>query len=328
MQARICIFGVGAIGGYLAARFALAGQPVTGIARGAQLAAIRRNGLILIENGERLTASIACVEEPADAGPQDFVFLTMKSHAVPSVAATIAPLLGADTVVITACNGFPWWYFHALDRSDKAPILERVDPGARLWNAIGPQRAIGSVVYPAARTPEPGMVEHIFGNRFTLGEPDGSMSERVRILADLCAAAGFEAPVVADIRTEIWAKLVMNAAYNPVSLLTGGTLGDMLDDAGVHSLLARLMGEVVRVAATLAVVLPLAPEQLIGLTRPLGAHQTSMLQDLEAGRAVELDTIVGAIRDLARLSGVATPVLDAIFALASQRARLAGCYDA
>jgi len=326
--ARVCVYGVGAIGGYLAARLALAGQPVTGIARGAQLVAIQRNGLTLIENGVRQTASITCVGEPAEAGPQDFVFLTMKSHAVPAVAASIAPLLGADTAVITACNGFPWWYFHGLEPAGEVSILERVDPGGRLWTAIGPQRAIGSVVYPAARTPEPGIVEHVFGNRFTFGEPDGSLSGRVKNLAALFVAAGLEAPVVTDIRTEIWAKLVLNAAYNPVSLLTGGTLGDMLDDAAVHRLLERLMREVVCVAAALGIDLPLSPEQLIGLTRPLGAHKTSMLQDLEAGRAVELDTLVGAVQDLARLNRVVTPTLDAMFALAAQRARLMDCYHA
>ena len=310
-------------------RLALAGQPVTGIARGAQFAAIRRNGLTLIENGERRRAAIACFEQPAEAGPQDFVFLTMKAHAVPGVAESIAPLLGPDTAVITACNGFPWWYFHALDLPDAAPPLERVDPGGRLWTSIGPQRAVGSVVYPAARTPEPGLVEHIFSNRFTFGEPDGSISERLRTLVSLFTTAGFDAPLVTDIRTEIWTKLVMNAAYNPVSLLTGGTLGDMLEDPAVNRFLRRLMSEAACVAASLGIDLPLLPEQF-NLAHATARRRTRLrcCRDLEAGRMIELDPIVGVIGDLARSKGIATPTLDAMFALAGQRARLAGCYDA
>ena len=326
--ANICIYGVGAIGGYLAARLAIAGQHVTGIARGRQLEAIRENGVSLIEGGQRHTAQIHCVEDPAEAGPQDIVFMTMKSHTAPDVAEAIVPLLGPKTIVVTAGNGFPWWYFYQSNVRNPPEFLRHVDPGARLWQNIGPERAIGSVVYPAARVSEPGVVEHIFGNRFTLGEPDGSISVRVTELAKILTGAGLEAAAVPDIRAEIWAKLVANAAYNPVSVLTNATLDVMLDDAEMYRILERLMTEASNVAAALNIRLPVTPKQLLELTRQLGAHKTSMLQDIEAGRSVELDTIVGAVRELARRYEVVTPGIDSVWALAAQRATIAGCYRA
>jgi 2-dehydropantoate 2-reductase len=325
-MAKVCIYGVGAIGGFLAARLALAGQQVTGIARGRQLDAIRENGLTLIESGQRRTAQIDCVENPAEAGPQDVVFMTMKSHTAPAVADSIAPLLGPDTVVVSAGNGLPWWYFYRADIDEPPAFLANVDPGGRLWHSIGPERAIGSVVYPAARVIEPGVVEHVFSDRFTLGEPDGSASERVTVLQTMLGAAGLDAAAVTDVRAEIWAKLIANCAYNPVSVITNATLGDMLDDADVYGMLERIMAEAADVAAAVDVKLPVTPKQLLELTRPLGAHKTSMLQDLEAGRSIELDTIVGSIRELARHYNLATPTIDTVSALAAQRARLAGCY--
>jgi 2-dehydropantoate 2-reductase len=325
-MAKVCIYGVGAIGGFLAARLALAGQTVAGIARGAQLTAIRKNGLSLIEAGERRTVHIDVCEDPAEAGPQDVVFMAMKSHSAPAVAEAIGPLLGPHTIVVTAANGLPWWYFYQSHVDAHPPFLEHVDPGARLWQSIGPERAIGSVVYPAARVAEPGVIEHVFGDRFTLGEPDGSISERVEGLQAMLTEAGLDAATVTDIRAEIWAKLVANCAYNPVSIITDATLGDMLDAPDVYRLLERIMTEAADVAAAVNIDLPVTPKQLLELTRPLGAHKTSMLQDLQAGRSVELDTIVGAIRELGCHYRVATPAIDSVSALATQRARLAGCY--
>lgn len=325
-MANVCIFGVGAIGGFLAARLALTGQHVTGIARGRQLIAIREKGLSLIEGGQRRTVQIECVEDPAEAGPQDVVFMTMKSHSAPAVAETIAPMLDSKTAVVTTGNGFPWWYFYESNLRDYPEFLHHVDPGARLWRNIGPERAIGGVVYPAARVSEPGVIEHVFGDRFTLGEPDGSISDRVQVIAAMLAEAGLDVSAIEDIRSEIWAKLVANCAYNPVSVITNATLGGMLDDPEIHRILEGIMTEASELAAAMNVHPSLTPQQLLEVTRPFGAHKTSMLQDIEAGRSIELDTIVGAIRELALHYSVGTPSIDLVSALATQRARLAGCY--
>ena len=322
---KICIYGVGAIGGLLAARLALSGYPVTGIARGAQLDAIRRNGLTLCAAGKTHQVAIECVERPADAGPQDIVFITLKSHMLPAIAADIEALLGPDTVVVTSTNGIPWWYFSGLDIENPVP-LDSVDPGGALWRNIGPERAIGAVVFPAARVVEPGVIEHIFGDSLVVGEPDGHSSSRIRALSVVLEQAGFVAPIHDNIRAELWTKLIANVAYNPVSILTGGTIGDLLDDPGTFAVLKRLMDEVAAVAGALGVDATMEPDVVLQRTRPLGAHQTSMLQDLEAGRSVELDPIVGAVHELAGRTGVDTPALDFVVALAGQRARLAGCY--
>ena len=322
---KICVYGVGAIGGLLASRLAMAGHPVTGIARGPQLDAIRHNGLTLLADGESHQVAIECVERPADAGPQDIVFLTLKSHVLPAIAADIGPLLGPETIVVTAMNGLPWWYFFGTGQTDNTP-LESVDPGGALWRNIGPERAIGAVVFPAARVVEPGVIEHVFGTRFALGEPDSRSSERIHALSAVLEEAGFSAPVLADIRTELWTKLVANAAYNPVSILTGSTLGALLDDPGTTAVLERLMNECTAVANALGIEPTMPPAELLERTRALGAHKTSMLQDLEAGRSVELDPIVGSVHELAERAGVDTPALDFVVALARQRARLAGCY--
>ncbi|MAF82502.1 MAG: 2-dehydropantoate 2-reductase [Gammaproteobacteria bacterium] len=322
---KICIYGVGAIGGLLAARIALSGQPVTGIARGAQLDAIRRNGLTLLADGKSHHAAIECVERPADAGPQDIVFITLKSHMLPAIAADIVALLGPDTVVVTATNGIPWWYFSGLDIDAPVP-LDSVDPGGALWRNIGPERAIGAVVFPAARVVEPGVIEHIFGDSLVVGEPDGHSSSRIRALSVILEEAGFVAPIHENIRAELWTKLIANAAYNPVSILTGGTIGDLLDDPGTSAVLKKLMDECTAVASALGVGATMGPGVVLERTRVFAAHKTSMLQDLEAGRSVELDPIVGAVHEMAGRIGVDTPALDFVVALAGQRARLAGCY--
>jgi len=321
-----CIYGVGAIGGYLAARLAAAGVRVTGISRAGQLEAIRARGLTLLHRGKRETVQIRCVATPAEAGQQETVFLTLKSSDLPGVAAQLRPLLGPETAVVTAGNGFPWWYFFRAGSSGVNPMLATVDPRGALWRLIGPEHAVGCVVYPAARVVQPGIIEHVYGTRFSLGEPDGSVSERVRRIAGMLQSAGFEAPIRQDIRTEMWTKLCANAAYNPVSILTGATLGQMLDDSGVVGTLEAIMNEAMSVAMSLGVRVSLQPRQLMELTRPLSAHKTSMLHDLEAGRRVEIDPIAGAVVELARLRNVKTPSLAGVLALARLRARLAGCY--
>jgi 2-dehydropantoate 2-reductase len=326
VTAAVCIYGVGAIGGLLAARLALAGARVTALGRGAQLAAIRTRGLTLIEQGRRATTQVRAVASPDEAGPQDLLFLTLKAHDLPAAAATLRPLLGRETVVLTVGNGFPWWYFFRAAPGGVNPTLTSVDPRGSLWRLVGPEHAVGCVAYPAARVVEPGVVEHVYGNRFSLGEPDGSISARLKQVGALLQSAGFEAPLRQDIRTEIWTKLALNMAYNPVSLLTSATLGQMLDDTGTAATLQLLMNECIAVGASLGARVPLQPRQLMELTRPLALHKTSMLQDLEAGRRVELDPVVGAVAELARLRNVKTPVLDVVLGLARLRARLAGCY--
>jgi 2-dehydropantoate 2-reductase len=321
-----CIFGVGAIGGFLAARLARAGVRVTGVCRGAQLEAIRANGLTLVERGRRETVPIRAVESARDAGQQELVFLAPKAHDLPEAAPTLRPLLGPATVVVTVGNGFPWWYFFRAAPGGVNPTLGSVDPRGALWRLIGPEHALGCVVYPAARVSAPGVIEHVYGNRFSLGEPDGSVSERVQKVSALLQSAGLEAPVRQDIRTELWTKLSMSAAYNPVSVLTGAALGQMIEDPGTAATLHAIMSETAAVAATLGVKIPLQPRQLTELTRPLALHKTSMLLDLDAGRRIEIDPIAGAVAELARLRRVRTPTLDAVLALVRLRARIAGCY--
>jgi 2-dehydropantoate 2-reductase len=235
-------------------------------------------------------------------------------------------MLDSETIVVSTGNGFPWCYYYQSNLRDHPEFLRHVDAAERLGKCIGPERAIGSVVYPAARVSEPGVIEHVFGDRFTLGEPDGSISDRVRMIAAMLTEAGLDASAIDDIRSEIWTKLVANCAYNPVSVISNATLGGMLDDPDVHRILEQIMNEASALAAALNVSLPLMPKQLLELTRPFGAHKTSMLQDIEAGRPIELDPIVGAIRELAQFCTIATPTIDFVSALAAQRARLAGCY--
>jgi 2-dehydropantoate 2-reductase len=317
---KVCVYGCGAIGSLIAVRLAAAGAIVSVVARGAHLDAIRSNGLQLVplDGGEPETVQVVATDNPAELGEQDVVFLTMKSHAVPAVAAEIAPLLGDNTLVVTAANGIPWWYFHGL--AGDAREIASVDPGLKLWNAIGPERAIGCVVYPAAKIESPGVVRHVFGDRLTIGVPDGRSHARVNELAKLLESAGFVAPVQDDIRVDIWTKLVANAAFNPVSVMTGKTLGEMIDDQATCELLRKIMAEVVAVAAAYDVVPAMSPDELLAATRQLGSHKTSMLQDLEAGRSLELAPIVGAVIEMAGMSGVAVPNLTMAHQLAAARA--------
>jgi len=313
---KICVYGCGAIGSLLAVRLSAAGNEVCAVARGEHLAAIQSGGLTLLADGtDSITAGIVASDDPALLGEQDFVFLTMKSHAVPAIADAIAPLLGEHTAVVTATNGIPWWYFCGVPNVSEPPELRSVDPGKKLWRAIGPERALGCVVYPAAVVVEPGVVKHVFGDRFAIGEPNGSSSQRIEALANCLQAAGFVAPIREDIRGDIWTKLVANAAFNPVSVITGKTLGGMIDDEATCNLLRNIMEEVTAVADAYGVATSMTADELIDATRQLGAHKTSMLQDFEAGRALELGPIVGAVRELGALRGVAVPNLTMVHQL-------------
>ncbi len=327
-MSRICIFGAGAIGGYMGAMMAHAGMDVSLVARGAHLAAIRDHGLRLRMGGEEIVTRPRATDSAVELGPQDYVIVTLKAHSIPAVVPAMQPLLGEGTTVVFGVNGVPWWYFYGLPGPYENRRLAAVDPGDVIWNGIGPQRALGCVVYPAAEVPEPGVIEHVEGDRFTLGEPTGEKSERAKRLSELLIAAKLKAPVRDKIRDEIWIKLWGNCSLNPVSALTGATLEQMCRDADVRALLRLIMLEAQAVAEALGVKFPIDVDKRLAGAEAVGAHKTSMLQDLERGRPMEIDALVSAVQELGRLTGVPTPNLDAVLALVKLRARLAGCYGA
>ena len=324
---KVCIYGAGAIGGYLGAKLAATDAEVSLIARGAHLDAIRTNGLRVVSEAEGdWTAHPHATDEPAELGPQDAVVIAVKAPAVPAIAEAMQPLLGPGTAVVTAMNGIPWWYFHGHGGELEGTRLQSVDPGGRLWRAIPPERCIGCVIYPAGEVAEPGVVHHAYGNRFNLGEPDGSSSGRVRALSSLLADAGLKAPVRPRIRDDIWVKLWGNVSFNPVSALTGATLEAIADDPGTRGVVRAMMVEAQAIAEALDIKLPVDVDTRIGWARDVGAHKTSMLQDLERGKTMEIDALVSAVAEMGDLVGVETPMIDAVLALVIQRARLAGCY--
>lgn len=321
---KICVYGAGAIGGLLGARLVQAGEDVTLIARGPHLAAMRNKGLKVTGIGGDFTVTPRATDNPAEAGVQDFVIVAVKAQAVPGIVDKMAPLLGPRTAVVMAVNGVPWWYFYGIDGPLRDRRLSSVDPDGRQWDVIGPQRAIGCVVYPAAEITAPGELRHVEGERFSIGEPDGSRSERITALNKALIAAGFKSPVKTDIRAEIWVKLWGNVAFNPISALTGATLKRICEDAGTRACAKAIMLEAQAVAAKLGIAMPIDVEKRIDGAAGIGEHKTSMLQDFERGRPIELDAIVGAVAELGRLVGVPTPMVDAIFALTRQKADLMG----
>jgi 2-dehydropantoate 2-reductase len=323
---KICIYGAGAIGGLLGARLARAGQDVTVIARGPHLAAIQARGLKLFSEDEEILVRPRAVEDPTAAGRQDYVIIAVKTTGVAPIAERMGPLLGPDTAVVTAMNGIPWWYFWNQEGAWKDRQLASIDPGGRLWRAIPPARCIGCVVYPAAEIVEPGVVRHGYGNRFMLGEPGGETSQRVEALSRALKEAGFKAPVRAKIRDDIWLKLWGNLSLNPVSALTHGTLAGMANDPAVYAVLRAMMVEAEAIARTLGVNLPVDVDTRIAWGRDVGEHKTSMLQDLEQGRPMEIDALTGVVAEMGDLVGIETPMIDAVLGLVRQRARLAGCY--
>ncbi|MBK6708989.1 MAG: 2-dehydropantoate 2-reductase [Chloroflexi bacterium] len=319
---RICIYGAGAIGGYLGVQLALAGANVTLIARGAHLAAMQANGVRLLINGEERVAHPRCTDNPADVSEQDFVILTLKAPSVPGVVELMQPLLGQDTAVVTAVNGIPWWYFYGLDSPWRNHQLASVDPGGRQWLGIGPERAIGCVVYPATEVVAPGVIQHVSGDRFSLGEPTGEKTARVAALSDLFRAAGLKAPVRQHIRNDIWVKLWGNLSFNPVSALTGGTLETIAADPGTRAVVRAMMLEAQAIGEELGVRFGIDVDQRIAGAAAVGAHKTSMLQDLEHGRPLEIDALVTVVQELGQLVGLATPTIDVVLALVRQRAKL------
>ena len=323
---RIAIFGAGAMGGFLGVRLHQAGAEVTFIARGAHLAAMRDRGVTLREGGESVTVRPRCTDNPAEAGPQDYVFVTLKAHSLPAAAPRIVPLLGTDTALVTGINGVPYWYFHGLDGPYRDRTVESVDPGGVLFQTLHPARVIGSVLYPAAEVVEPGVIEHSYGDRVSLGEPDGSRSARIEALSRLMIQAGLKSPVRPRIRDEIWVKLWGNLAFNPLSALTGSTLERLAGRSDLRAVARAMMVEAQVVAEALGVRFPIDVDKRIQGAQEVGAHKTSMLQDLERGRPLEIDALLGAVVELGQLVGKPMPTCEGVLALVRERARLAGCY--
>ena len=323
---KLCIFGAGAMGGWIGGLLARQGVDVTLIARGPHLAAMKANGLRVRMNDEEFVTHPRLTDDPEEAGPQDYVFISLKAHSVPPVAEKMRPLLGPNTAVVTASNGIPWWYFYKQAGPLENHQLETVDPGGKQWDVFGPERAIGCILWPAAEVVEPGVVQHEYGDRLSLGEPDGSRSERVQLLAQALQSAGLKAPIRPNLRNETWVKIWGNVSLNPVSALTHSTLADMIGDPGTLSVIRQMMLEAQAVGEHLGIRFGMDVDRRIKGAAEVGSHRTSMLQDLERGRPMEIDAIVGVVSELGRLVGVPTPTIDTVYHLVVRRAREAGCY--
>ena len=319
---KVCIYGAGAVGGYLAVLLARAGADVSVVARGDHLAAIQQRGLRLHMDGERLDAVVPASDAPASLGKQDVVIITLKAHSIPAAVGGVRSLLHRRTAVVSAVNGIPWWYFHALDSPFGARPVASVDPGGVIWRGIDPRRAIGCVVYPSAEVVAPGVVRHLSGERLILGEPNGERSERIVALAALMLGAGLKAPVRPRIRNDIWMKLLGNLAFNPLSALTHATLDVLARDPGTRAIARAMMVEGKAVGEAHGARFAIDVDKRMDGAAAVGAHRTSMLQDLLRGRPLETEAMLGAVRELGALAGIATPTLDMIHALAEQRAAM------
>ncbi len=324
---RICIYGAGAIGGYLATGLAKAeGVELSLIARGAHLAAIQESGLTLFKEGEAETHRIRASSNPHELGVQDVVVNCLKAHQAWESARHLEPLLGAETAVVTCQNGVPWWYFHQLEGPYEGMRLDAVDRDGRQWTSIGPERAIGCSVYPAAEILEPGVIKHVYGDKFALGEPSGATSGRIEEISKAFEAGGFSAPILDDIRSEIWLKLWGNLCFNPISALTRATLDVVATDPGTRAFAKEMMLEAQQIGERLGASFRVDAERRISGAAKVGAHRTSMLQDLEAGKPMEIDALVTAVQEMGRIVGVETPFIDTGLALIQQLGRSCGLY--
>jgi 2-dehydropantoate 2-reductase len=321
---KICIFGAGAIGGYVGARLAMKGEAdLSLVARGAHLAAMEARGLTLKQAGETHVLHPRVTSDPKQLGPQDFIILALKAHAVSGVIEQMQPLIGPDTAILFAQNGIPWWYFHGIGGEHEGRTLESVDPGGLIWKRIGPERALGTVVWQAAEIEAPGVIAHHYGDRMPIGEPTGEKTERAAILSKLLTSAGVKSPVRPNLRNEIWLKLWGNLSFNPVSVLTNGTLIDLATDTGTRRVLRTMMEEAQAVGEALGVTFSVDIEERMDMAAKVGAHRTSMLQDVDAGRPTELDALLGVVIELAALAKVRTPCLQLVYDLTKFRSRSA-----
>ena len=323
---RICIYGAGAIGGYMAVMLKRGGAEVSLIARGAHLKAIQENGLSLLIGGEKIVERMPATDDPESVGAQDCVIVALKAHQAWEVAEEMAPLLGDNTTVVTAQNGLPWWYFHGLGPSFEGLRLESVDPSNRQWNTIGPQRVVGATVYPAAEIVAPGVIKHTYGNQFGLGEPDRSKSARLERLAAVMEAGGLSPRLYDDIRDDIWIKLWGNLCFNPISALTGATLDIVATDPGTRELARNMMLEAQAIGEHFGARFRVDVERRINGAAGVGAHRTSMLQDVDKGRPIELDALLTSVQEMGRLAAIDTPFIDSVLALAQQMGQVRGLY--
>ncbi len=311
----------------MAAKLAQTDVDVSVIARGPHLAAMQEKGLTLLEDGrDPINVPVRASDNAADLGPQDYVFITLKAHSVPAVVDTMQPLIGAETTLVSGVNGVPWWYFHKLDGPYEGTRLRSLDPGNVQWNGFGPDRVLGCVVYPAAEVVTPGTIKHVEGNRFSLGEPDGSKTDRAAKFSVALSAAGLRAPVRPRIRDEIWLKLWGNLSFNPISALTHSTLDVLCTNPGTRSVARGMMLEAQEIAEKLGVRFPVDVEKRIDGGAAVGAHKTSMWQDLELSRPMEIDALVTSVQELGQLTGIATPTIDTVASLIKLRAKVAGLY--
>jgi 2-dehydropantoate 2-reductase len=323
---KICIVGAGAIGGLMGAKLALAGEEVTLIARGAHLEAMQKNGLKLIEEdgSEHVAKNVKATSKIAEAGKQDVVILALKAHQVEPIAKELPALFHDQTAVVTTQNGIPWWYFQKHGGEFEGRRVETVDPQGHLMASIEVERILGCVVYPAAEIVSPGVIKLIEGNRFPVGELDGAETERVKNITTTFTKAGFKSPVLKDIRSEIWLKLWGNLSFNPISALTHSTLVDICQFPLTRSLAADMMTEAQTIAHKLNIEFRVSLEKRIAGAEKVGKHKTSMLQDIEIGRAIEIDALVGAVIELGKLTQTPTPHIDAVYACVKLLAKTLG----
>lgn len=322
---KVCIVGAGAIGGWLGARLAASGNEVSLVARGAHLAALRARGLTLVSKEGSRTFALRASDRPEELGLHDAVFLTLKAYAIGPLLAALAPLLGPETVVVPAINGIPWWYFYREGGRFDGSALSCLDPDGSLLRSLDPDRILGCVVHGSAEVTEPAVVTNTAGNHLIVGEPDNSPSHRLSRLAEMLRGARFDVTASTDIRQDIWTKLIGNLSYNPVAALTLARMNEINANPRLIALIRAMMEEATEVAQAYRVKIAMSIDERIEVARKIGSSKISMHQDVEKGRPLEVDAIIGAVAELARKAGLATPMIDAIHALVGERARhLAG----
>lgn len=320
---KICIFGAGAIGGFIGVLLARAGNDVSFVARGPHLAAMRSNGARLLIDGQELVARVACTDDPLRLGHQDCVFITLKAHSVPAAVDAIVPLLGPRTAIVTGINGIPYWYFHRQGSALDGATFECIDPGGRQMRLLGPERAIGCVLNPAADLIAPGVIRHVHGRKFPIGEPGGERTERIERLHQAMEDAGLEAPIRSDIRNEIWLKLWGNLCLSPISALTHATLDLVATDPGTRAVCRAMMAEGRAIGEKIGVSFRVDAERRLDGAAAIGPHKISMLVDLESGRPMEIDPIVTVVQEIGQRLAIATPFIDTVAALTKLRERIA-----
>jgi 2-dehydropantoate 2-reductase len=325
---KVCIFGAGAIGGFIGVLLARTGNEVSFVARGPHLDAMRANGARLLIDGQELLARVPCTDDARELGPQDIVFITMKAHSVPAGVDSIVPLLGPDTAIVTGVNGVPYWYFQGQGSALDGATLECIDPGGRQLKLLGAKRAIGCVLYPAADLIAPGVIRHVHGRRLPIGEPNGQRTARLERLHQLMEDAGLEAPIRTDIRDEIWLKLWGNLCLSPISALTHATLDLVATDPGTRAVCRSMMAEGQRIGESIGVRFRVDTDRRLDGAAAVGPHKISMLVDLESGRPMEIDPIVTVVQEIGQRLGISTPTIDVVAALINLRQATARAHPA